>query len=119
MKKRLPPFGREVERILKTPSELRQFSGCRGKRGSVWIATGPNAWTWRNDHPLHLCLVMPYGEDPFSFRWNFLKGHEPPLILPPIADDPEMRAPLAAAMLRDGVLSVLACGNDALRYSKG
>jgi hypothetical protein len=44
MKTRLPPFGREVSRILKHPSELNSFACCHAHRGSVWVATGPGAW---------------------------------------------------------------------------
>ena len=119
MPKRLPPFGRDVKRILKTPKELRKFSGCTGKRGSVWIATGPGAWDWKYRHPHLLAIVMPDGESPFSFYWGFLNGHEPPLVLPPVSYDEEKCADLAAAMMRDGVLSVLSVRDPkSVRYLK-
>ena len=117
MTKRLPPFGREVSRILKNPQELKSYAGCHAHRGSIWIATCPGAWDWKFRHPHLLTVVMPYGESPQSYSWGFLHGHEPPLILPPVADDPELCTELAAAMLRDGVLSVLSVGGPkSVRY---
>jgi hypothetical protein len=108
MKTRLPPFGREVSRILNNPSELNSFACCHAHRGSVWVATGPGAWDWKYRHPHLLVIVMPDGDSPNSYDWGFLCGHEPPLILPPVSNDQEKCIELAAAMMRDGVLSVLA-----------
>ena len=108
MTKRLPPFGREVSRILKNPQELKSYACCHAHRGSIWIATGPGAWDWKYRHPHLLTIVMPYGESPHTYYWGFLHGHEPPLVLPPVSNEPEACADLAAAMIRDGVLSVLA-----------
>ncbi len=115
MKTRLPPFGREVSRILNTPSELNCFACCHATRGSVWVATGPGAWDWKYRHPHLLTIVMPDGDDPRSYYWGFLHGHEPPLILPPMADDFEACLFLARAMLRDGCDSVLA---NATRFTR-
>ena len=108
MKTRLPPFGREVSRILNHPSDLNYFACCHANRGSVWVATGPGAWDWKFRHEHLLTIVLPDGDNPNSYYWGFLRGHEPPLILPPVSYDQEMCVELATAMMRDGVLSVLA-----------
>ena len=119
MNRRLPPFGAHVSRILANPTELKQYACCLAYRGSVWVATGPGAWDWKYRHPHLLTIVLPYGENPHSYSWGFLRGHEPPLILPPVADDVELCTELAAAMMRDGVLSVLAVGIPrGMRYLK-
>ena len=109
-----PPFGRQVQRILNCPGLLQQYSGHNQdcSRGTVWIATGPGAWDWKYRHHRKLTVVMPFGADPNSYHWGFIVGHEPPLILPPIADFPEEREALAMAMVRDGLLSVLTMGHS-------
>ena len=119
MKKRLPPFGAQVSRILSNPNELKQYACCHAHRGSVWVATGPGAWDWKYRHPHLLTIVLPFGDNPHSYSWGFLHGHEPPLILPPVADDLEMCTELAAAMMREGVLAVLAVGGPrSMRFLK-
>ena len=107
-KRRLPPFGREVERILANPAELKRYSGCHAHRGSIWIATGPGAWEWRQDHPMQLVVVLPYDEDPAEFKWSFIHGHEPALLIGPDSENEEKRRRIARAMFRDGVTAVLA-----------
>ena len=114
--KHFPPYGREVSCILGNPAQLKTYSGSSrdGSRGTVWISTGPAALKWREDRPSHLSVVLPEGQDPAAFRWDFLKGHEPPLVL---TDDIDASAEIAAAMLRDGIASVLTVGNIAgIRY---
>ncbi len=117
--KPLPPFGRQVTRIFNDAANLKNYSGHNRDctRGTVWIATGLEAWDWHNSHPLHLSVVLPPGDGPDTYYWGFLHGHEPPLILPPLADDRDASAVIAAAMLRDGITSVLAVGNsNTMRY---
>lgn len=111
--RRLPPFGKTISAIVADPSRLINFVGCTANRASVWIANGPSGWDWQAAHPRHLSVVLPDGEDPQRYRWDFLSGHHPILILRPLADDPEGRAELAAAMLHDGVASALALGSNA------
>ena len=115
MDRRLPPYGREVQRILNTPNELKTYSGCTPNRATVYIANGPGGWDWRFWRPRHLSIVLPYGADPFSYQWGFLHGHEPPLVVPPVAADPDTCAEVAAAILHDGVMSVVAFGG--VRYT--
>lgn len=112
MHKRYPPFGREVARILQRPQELKRHSGCTQDRATIWVATGSGAWDWRYRHPRHLTVVMPFGSDPWSYYWGWMRGHEPPLILPPVADDHAACQELAAAMIKDGVLALLALGDS-------
>jgi hypothetical protein len=51
---------------------------------------------------------MPDGEHPAGFRWAFLRGHDPVLLIGPAAEDREQRREIAAAMFRDGVKKILA-----------
>ena len=119
MNKPLPPYGREVSRILKTPHELQTYSGCNADQATVWIATGPHAWDWAEDHPRHIVLVLPEGTDPHTLRWGFLAGHEPILLLPPASEDMATRREVAHAILHDGVGAVLALGeHSALMRSR-
>ena len=107
---KFPPFGLAVKRILNNPAQLKRYSGTSrdGQRGTVWIATGPDAWDWHEDHPRHLSVVLPHDSDAAGFRWGFLRGHEPVLLIGEDAKDPELRNSIAAALMRDGVKRVLA-----------
>ena len=100
--------------ILNDPAKLEKYSGHNRdcSRGTVWIATGPGAWDWKYRHPRQLTIVFPFGDNPNSYYWGFLCGHEPLLILPPVANSPEERQALALAMARDGLLAVLAVGGS-------
>ena len=115
MTNRLPPFGREVSRVLQCPQELKRYSGCTPHRATIWVATGSGAWDWRYRHPKHLTVIMPFGSDPWSYFWGFIRGHEPPLILPPVSEDDTACQELAAAMLKDGVLALLALRDSRCR----
>jgi len=106
------PFGREVARILNTPEKLNCYSGCNSVRGSVWVATGPEAWSWREAHSTLLVIVLPAAAEPADFRWDFLAGHEPILICGPGADDTDWRRVIGAAMIKQGVKCVIALRKD-------
>ena len=108
--KKYPPFGREVSRILQAPEELVRFAGCTHQRGTVWVATGPDSWEWKKSHPRHLCIVLPEDTTPTTYKWAFLCGHEPILLVGPEAEAKESRREIAAAMVRDGVTAILAAG---------
>jgi hypothetical protein len=103
-----PPYGAQIAGILRDPARLAGFVGCTAHRASVWIATGPDAWDWQRAHPRHLVVVLPDGDDPASYSWNFLAGHEPVLVIGPAAADPDSRRRIAAALMRDGCSRVLA-----------
>jgi len=105
---RLPPFGRLVKSALQNPEELQRYSGCNRTFGTVWIATGPAAWDWQEAHPKHLTLVLPVDESPAAYRFDFLRGHEPILIIGDACKGPVQRRAIAAALFRDGVQRVLA-----------
>jgi len=105
---KLPPFGKRVKSILQDPSQLQRYSGCNQQFGTVWIATGPDAWEWQKAHPKHLTLVLPDGENPCNFCWSFLQGHEPILITGEASQHPAQRRQIAAALFRDGIERALA-----------
>lgn len=106
--RRRPPYGAQVAAILRDPRRLAEFSGCTATRGSVWIATGRDAWEFQRERPNHLIVVLPDDADPASFDWRFLRGHEPILLTGEAIEDTHRRRQIAAALFQYGVVSVLA-----------
>jgi len=104
----LPPYGRVIAATLQQPERLVRFAGCTRDRASVWLATGPDAWDWKKAHPKHLTLVLPFDANPDDLRWDFLRGHEPVLLIGSDEKDTVRRREIAAAMFRDGIQKVLA-----------
>jgi hypothetical protein len=107
-----PPYGRRVAAILRQPERLKRYSGSSmdGTRGTVWVANGPDAWTWVKTHPRHLTIGVPHGGDPREYRWDFLRGQEPILLLPPAAKDECQREHFAVVLLAQGVRRLMAGG---------
>ncbi len=104
---RFPPFGRRVAAVLASP-DLQNFSGCTPSCATIWLVTGPGGWDWQQYHPNHLAVVLPTGEHPAAFRWDFLRGHDPILLTGEAIQNTERRREIAAALFRDGARRVLA-----------
>jgi hypothetical protein len=107
-RRRYPPFGRRVVAIMRDPRRLSNYSGCTATRATVWVVTGRDAWDWVARTPYHLAVVLPPGDDPAAYRWGWLRGHDPLLLVGADADDADRRRTIAAALFRDGVGRVLA-----------
>lgn len=107
--KRLPPYAQRIISILGNPALLRRYSGCTGTRATILIT---DDWDWIGLHPHHLGIVMPVDDAPDAFVWGFLRGHEPILLEQHLADNRQLAGLVATALIRDGVGSVLAMGNE-------
>lgn len=107
----LPPYGKRLAHVLARPACWAQFIGTssNGKRLTIWLLTGQNAWKMAHDWAprCRLFVLAPPGEDPTRFNWNALAGH-PPLLLRPCGalEGAEVQA-LLMALVRDGVTRVL------------
>ncbi len=61
--RRLPPFGRDVERAV-----------AAGKSPNVYIYATPDAWERVRNRTRGTAMVLPPGEDPEAYRWPCVPG---------------------------------------------
>lgn len=106
-RRRLPPYARTI-------IDGRRFPGTSadGSRHTFWVVIGPHAWQQARDfrEQGRAVTMLPPGDDPKCYRWDFLSGHDPVLLVK--AGDVqgnELRA-LVEAVMADGVGRVLDMG---------
>lgn len=113
--RRLPPFAREI-------IAGKRFAGTSAdaSRHSIWLVIGPHAWNHAKalrEQEKAVTLVSP-GEDPNAFRWDFLAGHEPILLVKAGEVQGHATRALVEAVIGDGVGRVLDLGTMD-RYVRG
>ncbi len=119
-----PPYGYRISKILRQPELLKTYACCakqNGDRATIWISNGPDAREWIKAHPNHLAVAIPFDADPKDYRWDFLRGHEPILLLPPAADLIIAIRQFQTAFVSWGVKSLLTFGsrNSEIYTAKG
>jgi len=107
--RRCPPHGRELEAILAAPTCWPDYAGTSpdGHRLSIWVAIGPEAWAWCRRRLGRAAVLLCPEVDPPAFDWSSCAGHDPVLIHRAGDVSPARVHALAAALLRDGVRTVL------------
>ena len=108
------PFPGVVQRRL--PPYLKRQSWK--PRGTIWVVVGSGAWAFARDrvdeHHLGVFTLLPPGEDPATFDWRLLAGHDPILLVQAGAIDGDQVRQLAHAILMDGTERILT--EDGGRY---
>jgi len=106
-RRRLPPFARTIIDGGRFPGTSRD-----GSRHTYWIVIGPAAWEQAKEFrdQGRAVTMLPPGDDPKRFRWDFLSGHDPVLLVKAgETQGHEIRA-LVEAVMADGVGRVLDMG---------
>lgn len=108
--RRLPPFARELAARLANRASWPRWAGTSpdGHHISIWVGLGPDAWQWAREHiNQRMLTIIPPDEDPNSYDWRMLAGHDP-VILFSAGDTSgdEVRA-VVSAMMRAGVKGVV------------
>lgn len=116
MKLRLPPFGRELQRVLANPSSWPKYAGTSAdaQRVTIWIAFGPDSWHWAHERRgKFLLMICPPSADPKDFNWCLLadEKHAPLLIQSCGPVESEQTRGLIGALVRDGVRRILHLGD--------
>lgn len=110
-----PPYSRTLQEILRDRGRWRNFAGHSpdGRRIQLWVAAGGDAWQWAVAHGKdYAMLLAPPEQDPASFVWSVLAGHDPVIIVPCGAFSTAEARALATAILRDGTRRVLVWGRS-------
>ncbi len=108
MNLKLPPYGREVEKLLTRHEHL-----------NLWCYAGSQAWEgaqWRIRHigPA-TALVLPQGDSPNNYRWP-VKGLELMLIWPD--GNPDEIITLGETLVKNGATLVVAPTNEETLFFK-
>jgi len=106
--RRLPPFARTIT------------SRTIPANATLWLVAGQHAWdeaTRLRDQGRMLAMLPP-GDDPKRYRWDFLAGHDPVLLVKAGATQGHEIRALVEAVMSDGVGRVLDMGTMD-RYVRG
>ena len=120
---RLPPYARRLIHIMSSPAEYSQYAGTsvNGQYLTVWVLVGMDAWAKGNElkNGKKLFIVIPPGESPIKFRFDYLVGHDPVLLLSCGHVDKHTIDFTVTSLMRDGVQRVLFIGEEGtIRFSK-
>jgi len=111
----LPPYARTIIDGGRFPGTSRD-----GSQHTYWLVIGPHAWDQAREFrdQGRAVTMLPPGDDPKRFRWDFLAGHDPVLLVKAgNVQGHEIRA-LVEAVMADGVGRVLDMGTMD-RYVRG
>jgi hypothetical protein len=107
MRLRTPPFGRELRDRLQ--GDLVRWWGASpdGKAAPVFLLCGAEAWrVAREWEPRRLLVLMPPAEDPATYDWSILRGHDPVLLCRCGRTEGDGVVMLLKAIMAAGVLRV-------------
>ena len=114
--KRLPPYARRVIQILSSPSDYSHYAGtsANGKFLTFWVLIGEDAWYKANalKKTQNLFILIPLEENPGSFAFDFLVGHDPILLLQCGGVDKQTIKSTVVSLMRDGVCRILFLGKN-------
>jgi len=111
---RLPPYTRRLIEILRSASNYPRYFGTSadGAHLTLWVLIGKDAWckanSFINTHKVF--IVIPYEENPKSFTYNYLVGHDPVLLLQCGDVDKHTIETAVISLMRDGVQRILFLG---------
>jgi len=118
--KKFPPYGRVVIDVLSTPERWPRFAGTSadGQHVTLWIATGLGAWEWAKAR-LGRFIVLVAPDDPEDYRWSFITGHDPVLVIQCGYTEGRFLQSLVVALMKDGIRRVLVMNEHGLtRYTR-
>ncbi|MDA0822365.1 MAG: hypothetical protein O3C28_08070 [Proteobacteria bacterium] len=122
MKRKLPPYARDVIAALDDPDTWPNYVGTSadGRNVTLWVAIGTAAWEWADERNScrHLAVAIPPGTDPDEFNWEFLADHDPVMLCAAGDVGAELPARSARALIRDGVQRVMYLPSDGSRSSR-
>lgn len=108
MRRRLPPYGRQV--LDRLAGDIREYyqSSPDGSRAQIFVAVGPDAMGWPQEHPRTLAVAVAPGEDPAAYRFDWAAPHAPVQIVAAPTAEPDLLRRTAATLMRDGASYVVA-----------
>lgn len=113
-RRRQPPYAARLRAMLADRSRWSSYVGTspNGRHLTLWLLAGIEAWkqakAWQ--HAPRLFLLAPIDNDPLTFDWSLLAGHDPVLLMPCGDLFHSTEIALVYAVMRDGTERVLRSG---------